>query len=84
MPTGRSSSITTTMSWARLWMIPCTSRSVASGETTSGVSKRGCARCRCVTIRFTVARLMSCGSTPRPPSRAMVSAIRLPVTAFMF
>ena len=27
---------------------------------------------------------MSCGSTPSPPKRAIVSAMRLPVTAFMF
>ena len=39
MPIGRcSSSTTTTRSCARLRMIPCTSRSVAFGETESGVS----------------------------------------------
>ena len=37
----------------------------------------------CLMIRAVVSRSMSCGRTPSPPKRAIVSAIRLPVTAFM-
>ena len=65
-------------------MMPWTSRRVARGDTASGVSYRGSAAWMCLTIRATVSSSMSCGRTPSPPNRAMVSAIRLPVTAFMF
>ena len=60
------------------------SATVASGGRTSGVSHRtGCSLTQRIAAS-SCCRGMSCGSTPRPPRRAIDAASRGPVTEFMF
>ncbi len=57
---------------------------VSVGASVTGVSRTGWRPLiQAVTSRMTSSGT-SCGRTPRPPRRAMVSAIRFPVTAVMF
>lgn len=81
MPTGRSSSTTTTAPCARLGSSDSASATVAVGARVIGVSRT---RWRDFTQPTTSAITsigMSCGMTTRPPRRATVSAIRRPAMA---
>ena len=56
---------------------------VSAGDSVTGVSRTGWrVLIQAVTSRITSSGT-SCGSTASPPRRAMVSAMRLPVTAVM-
>jgi hypothetical protein len=83
IPTGLPSSTTTAARCARFGSRASASLTVSCGRSVIGVSKTGCRLFTQDTTSATMSSGMSCGSTARPPRRAIVSAIRRPETAVM-